>query len=201
VADRNVHFLDSRRHRRRHDDQSVAGSAHLASRAAGEPDRLQSHSSCLPQTSEHVRAVTRRGNSDGDIALASQSFNLALKQGVKSQVVAAGRQRRRIGRQRDGRNRGSIRLISDDQLRRDMLRIRGAAAVSEQQKLAATTHPLFQDLQRLDERPSEHLRSRLEGTAMLVQFVSKQDFRITRVQGAGRILMQHNLSPKSVTAN
>ena len=67
-------------------------------------------------------------------------------------VVADARQHARIGGQRDRRQRRALALKSSDELGRDVLRVRGAAAVAEQQQLAPVRQRVDDGRRRVEHR-------------------------------------------------
>jgi len=191
VTDGDVHLLDARRHRRRNDDERIAYIAHSSSRASRESYGLQSHGPGARQAPEDVLAVAGSRNTHGDIAPAAQSLDLPLEQAVEPQVIAASRQRRGVGGERDGGDGGAVRLVADDEFGGNVLSVGGTAAIAEQQEFAAAAQTGLYQFQGFHEGTAEHLRRCFEGSAMLAEFLSQQDLAIRQEHPAERLFAQH----------
>src|SRR5437763_9338543 len=77
----------------------------------------------------HVRALAARRVQHEQVTRLRQRLDLPRKYLVEPQIIGAGGQEGRIGRERDRPYRGTVALIADDVLSDDVLRVGGAAAV------------------------------------------------------------------------
>ena len=90
------------------------------------------------QRAIHVRRRAARRDPHRHVARAAQRVDLPREHGVVPEVVGDRRQHRRVRRQRHHRQRPARSpLEPPDQLRREMLRVRRAAAVAEHEHLPA----------------------------------------------------------------
>ena len=89
------------------------------------------------QPMKDVRAVARGGDSDDDIVQRSERFNLTGKDGVESEIICARREDGRVRGEGNRRQGAAVATEADDKLRGDMLRIRSAASIPEDQDLSA----------------------------------------------------------------
>ena len=91
----------------------------------------------------------------------AQRLELAREHAIEPVVIANRRQDARVGRQRDRRPRPAFLLVAADQFRREVLRIRRAAAIPEHQNRAA----LFQ--RRRDRLGNRDHRFHIRGHALV----------------------------------
>src|SRR5256885_1296789 len=92
---------------------------------------------------QHVGTLAAGGVQHHEITGAGQRFDLAGEDLVEAQVVAAGREERRVGGEGDRRQGAPVVAVADDVFGGQVLGVRGAAAVPRKKKRAAP-------LQRLD---------------------------------------------------
>ena len=85
----------------------------------------------------------------------AERFDLTGENISETQVVAACSQRRRVRRERDGCDRGTVRFVPDYKFCGDVLRISGASAVAEQQQFASPADRLLADIQNLRKRATK----------------------------------------------
>ena len=137
-----------RRDARGHDDGGIAQRAHRPAVPADEAGRAQpwrrasrSAASTLGLRPEvEMPTATSPGAAEG--------FDLAAEDRLEAEIVGAGGEGRGIRRQRDGCDRGRFCVVADHQLGGDVLRIAGAAAIAEDQQLAAGAQRTVPHLQR-----------------------------------------------------
>jgi hypothetical protein len=115
----------------------VGERGHVASTLGAKRGGDQPHRSSLLKGSDHIRTLSGRRDRDGDIAGLSQCLDLARECAFEAEIVARGRERRAIGGQRNGSDRGTIALVTDRQFGREMLGVGRAPSVSEEHQLAA----------------------------------------------------------------
>jgi len=94
---------------------------------------------------------------------------LAAKYRVKAEIVAGRRQDRGICGERHRRDRRPVRLVADHQFRSDVLSISGAAAVAENQQLAAPDGLRSATGRAFCERVAQPTHERLERGAVLIR--------------------------------
>ena len=107
-----------------------------------------------------MRGAARR-DPDCDIASPTECLDLAREDLVEAGVVADGGEDGCVGRQRHRRECRAVPLEATHELGGDVLRVRGAAAVSEQEDLAARAETPAD----LDGRPLQGLAAFLRQTA------------------------------------
>ena len=123
---------------------------------AAKSGRNQLAASRRAQGLQDVRALARGGHCQGHVSRPSQRLDLPGEQLLEAEVVAYGGERADVGAERDGRNRLAVGLEADRQLRRQALRVTGAAAVAEEQYLPAA----LQTVQALPTRSANWLGKR-----------------------------------------
>ncbi len=89
----------------------------------------------MPRTT--FGASPRGADADDDVAGPAERLDLAREDLLEGEVVGDGREGRGVGRQGDGRQRPSVPAEAAHQLGREVLRVGGAAAVAEDDQLAA----------------------------------------------------------------
>src|SRR3974390_2444717 len=101
--------------------------------------RDELHCLRLLQGGNDVRTPAGGRDGDSDIARPTQSFDLARKDALETEVVSGGGECGRVGGQSDRGNGGAVSYVADGQFGRKMLGIGGTAAVSKEQQLATAT--------------------------------------------------------------
>jgi hypothetical protein len=91
----------------------------------------------VAKAAQNVQTPTGGGYADGDIPRPPKRLNLTLEHRVEAQIICARRQGRRIRRQGDRGNRLSIRLVTNQQFRGDVLSVRRAAAVPKEKQFSS----------------------------------------------------------------
>src|SRR5215203_7427938 len=137
VNERAMYFLHSRREIVRDVDVHVDRRPDGAAATACECHRLQSTRFRILQACEHVCGGAARRDADCDVTGAAVRLYLADEDTVEPVIVGDRRHLSCIRRQRDRRQRAAFPQKAADELTREMLRVRGAAAVAEDEHLRA----------------------------------------------------------------
>jgi hypothetical protein len=130
-----VHFLNARSGLAGNGDQQIHRAAQLAAGFAGERRGENAVRFRLLHGSENIRAVPGCREGQRQIARASQRFDLAREDPVVAEIVAASGQRRGIGGERQSRQRAAVFRKADGQFGGEVLRVRRAAAIAEEEDL------------------------------------------------------------------
>ena len=94
---------------------------------------------CRLDRPQHVGRIAAGADGDQKIAAPRQRLDLPRENPIESRIVADTRQHRRIRGQSEGSQGASIPLEPIDELRRQMLSIRGAPAVSTEQDFSPSS--------------------------------------------------------------
>lgn len=105
----------------------------FASEGDGDTTALVSSFEC----GEDVRARATRRDAERDIARLGEGFDLSREDGFEAEVVAVRGQNGGVGREGESGEGRSIDAITHDKLGGEMLRVRGAATIAEEDDLLA----------------------------------------------------------------
>ena len=156
-----MHFLDARRARVRHVDVDVGVGQHLRDLAAvlaGHGDDAHFAFQCRLDGRQHVARVAGRGNRQQDVAGLAERLHLLAEDLVETVIVADGRDDRRVGGQRDARQRKALALEAADEFRREVLCVAGRAAVAAGEDLVAVGKRIEHQFNGLGNRLCEEVR-------------------------------------------
>lgn len=131
-----MNFLDEKGFVRRDRDDMFRDIFHKPGGPA-ECDRRELH---LPRTLKAAQDIFRFSGgrqADGDIALASERFDLACEDAIKSVIISDCRNACDFRGQRYRRQRAPLAQISPDKLRREVRRVGRTAAVTEDENFSA----------------------------------------------------------------
>ena len=104
---------------------------------AGEAERDHAALARRPQRQHDVRRAAGGGDAEQHVAGAAERMHLPLEHMDKAVIVADGGQRRTVGGQGDGGQRGAVVVHARDEFGGDVLGVGGAAAIAGDQQLAA----------------------------------------------------------------
>jgi hypothetical protein len=107
-------------------------------------------------------------------ALGAQRLELTREEPLESQIVADRRQRRGVGGERDGRDGLAVLDVANRKLGGEMLGIGGAAAIAEEQDLAAVADRRDGGVEEARERRLALRQRRLEHGRVLVEFAAEE---------------------------
>ena len=135
---RQVTFLDVRRDGAGDADGRIGQSRETASRGAGQRDHRKSLRTGAFGGADHVPGVAARRDGDQHVALPAERLHLTLEHALGTEVVRDGGEERRVGGERDRRDRWAEVVDREraDELRREVLGVRGAASVAADEELA-----------------------------------------------------------------
>src|SRR5439155_15229400 len=159
VPDQDVRLLDARRVRaRRHAQAEIDQTRERPAVATGEADGLDAELPAHLDRAQYARGAAAGGDGERDVAPGAERAHLAREHLIVAVVVGDGGGRRAAGGERDGGQRPPLALEPADELRREVLRVGGAAAVAEEEKLPPRA-----------ERLGDHVDGALEGVGVLLQ--------------------------------
>ena len=137
MAERDVHLLDAGRGARGNFQNVIGEVLHGTAIGAGKADGDHALRLRPVERAQHIGALARGRDADGDIARSTQSLDLAGKDLFITHVVGRGGQYRAVGGDGDGGDGRTVLDVAHGKLGREMLGIRGAAAIAEEHDLAA----------------------------------------------------------------
>ncbi len=126
------------------------------------------------QRREHVWAASGGRDTHGDVSGSPKRGDLPAEHLLEAQVVGTGGEGRGIGIERDRRDGRAIGLIADHELRGQVLGVRGAAPVAEEQQLAAGAHRTLPEREHLVEGTRQHRQQSVECRAVLVGLAAQE---------------------------
>jgi hypothetical protein len=143
-----------------------------SSRSTPHPDGAQGGSGARAETvaAEHlalvgrddgrddVRRIARRRDREQHVAFRPERAHLLREHLLERVVVRHRRQQRRVGRERDRRQLGSLALETPDELGGEVLGIRRGAAVAAREDLAVGEQAIGHQRARTRDRRSHRLR-------------------------------------------
>jgi len=132
-----MHFLNAGGGLAGDGDQQIHRAAQLAAGFAGEGGSENAGRFSLPHGRENIRTVSRRREGKRQIARAAKRFDLAREDLVEAEIVAASRERRSVGGERQSRQRAAVFGEADGELGGEVLRVGSAAAIAEEEDLTA----------------------------------------------------------------
>jgi len=151
VLEREMRLLDVHSDGRGDDDAVVAKAAHLAAVVAGQAESGDAHLLGLVQGFDDVGRVAGGGDTEEDVAGLTESFDLALEETVKAEVVASGRQDGGVGGESDGAQGRPIDGQANDELGHEVLSVRSRASVSGDEQFIPRLHGLRRKFADADE--------------------------------------------------
>lgn len=135
-----MHFLNAGGGLRGH-AENVVGDAHQEVRfRAGESGSDEALFPRRFQRQHDVAALAGGGKADGEIAAAAQGLDLAFEDMFIAHVVRRRRQHRGVGGECDGGDGGPVLDEAHGKFGGDVLRVGRAAAIAEEEQLAAVGH-------------------------------------------------------------
>jgi hypothetical protein len=152
VFEGEVGFLDVHGDGGGDDDVVVAEIAHLAAARAGEADGGDAGFAGLFEGVEDVGGVAGGGDSEKDVAGLAEGFDLAGKDLIETEVVAAGGEDGGVGGEGDGAEGGAGVGETDDELGDEVLGVGGGASVAGDEELVAGLHGVGGEFGDSDER-------------------------------------------------
>src|SRR3989454_8418229 len=159
VPDQDVRLLDARRVRARgHAQAEIDQAGERPAVAAGEADGLDAELPAHLDRAQYARGAAAGGDGERDVAPGAERAHLAREHLVVAVVVGDGGERRGVGGECDGGQRPPLALEPPDELRREVLRVGGATAVAEEEKLPPRA-----------ERLGDQVDGALEGVCVLLQ--------------------------------
>ena len=148
---------------RRHDQRVVGQRQQFAAVAA--EDRQATHAAQAGRLECHgqIRRLPARADADEHVAVAPERLDLAREHVLDVVVIGHRRQEDAVGRERDGREGGALRILEPpDELGREVLGIGGALPVAAEQELAAVGERADHDLGRLHDPAAQRAPRRLD---------------------------------------
>src|SRR5213078_5230259 len=131
--------------------------------AAGEGDGLDAELPARLDRAQHARGAAAGGDGERDVAPDAERAHLAREHLVVAVVVGDGGERRGVGGERDGSQRLPFALEPPDELRREVLRVGGAAAVAEEEEFPPAGERLGDQVHGARERLAILLQEDLAG--------------------------------------
>ncbi len=134
MADQDVTLLNAGRLPRRN-RQAIVG--HAPELSTGLPGQSGGNQAVLPGRFEpfpHAFGIAAGRNSDSNVARSGEGFDLARKDQIVAVIVTNCRDTRGVHGEREGGKRRAVEGKTAYKFGRDVLGIRGAAAVSEQNR-------------------------------------------------------------------
>jgi len=117
-----------------------SGSARPGERAAvaaGQSRGAEAELARRLERADHVWAPPGGADTDGEIAWPPERPQLAREDLIESEVVADRGERGGVGGERDRGNGRAVADVAHGELGREVLRVRGTAAIAEEHQLAA----------------------------------------------------------------
>ncbi len=142
MADHDMRFLDELGDRGRHADRSPTLFHHLAAGFTRQNDGLHAAGMRIFERAQYIFRVARCGNSDDDVTGSSGCLHLAFKHAGKAEIVSIRGQKARVRGECNSGSSGAVKGLTEDanELRRDVLRVRSAAAISAQEDFPPAAH-------------------------------------------------------------
>lgn len=138
MADNNVAFLNMCSLQFRYHDRNVDMHFQLSTIISEKADRRTTQLACHIDCSDHISAVATCGNTDKDVPFACVGFDLPSKYVVITVIVGHRGENGRVGSQGKSRQASTLGHKTPNQFCSDVLRVRGAPAISAQKEFVAT---------------------------------------------------------------
>jgi len=148
VAEQDVALLNARSIVRRHAQTNINIGFEFPAGAPGEGGSVHAQLSSESDSVKDVGGIAAGGYGNGNVAGAAKGFNLAGEDAAEAVIIGDGGDGGKICGQGERRKRGAIKGEAADEFRGDVLGVRGAAAITEEQNLVAA-------LERMDQRSGE----------------------------------------------
>jgi len=128
-------LLNAWRFVRRRRDQHIDKFAHAASGGPGEPNCKNAHLASDREGFQDTLGISGSADTDGHVSGDRQSLELSREHLFIAVIVGDGCNGGSIGMKGHGRQWTALAQIASQEFRGKMLRIRGAAAISEEERL------------------------------------------------------------------
>lgn len=148
MPEQDVALLNARSIVRRHAQTNINNGFEFAAGTPGEGSGVHAHFPGEGDSVKHVGGIAAGGNGNGNVAGAAKGFDLAGEDAAEAVIVGDGGDGGKICGQGERGKSGAIKGETANELRGDVLGVRGAAAITEEQNLVAA-------LEGLDERSGE----------------------------------------------
>jgi len=144
VAEQDVAFLNARSIVRRHAQTKINNGFEFAAGTPGEGGGVHAHFFGDRDGVKDVGGIAAGGNGDGDVAGAAEGFDLAGKDPAEAVIIGDGGDSGKICGQRERGKGGAIEGEAANEFRGDVLGVRGAATIPEEENLVAVLEGMNQ---------------------------------------------------------
>ena len=182
-----------------HDQARIGDRLDLAAVAAGERRGGDAHAARRLQRRDDVGRLAGGGDADGEVAAPADRLDLPREKLLEAEIVADRGERRRVGGQRDRGDRRAVLDVADGQLGREVLRIGGAAAIAEEQDLAAALEAGDGGRDELAEFAGQRLARVAQDRFVLVELAGEELVEIEPCHEMGSAGGQRRARRKSAT--
>ncbi len=148
VAEQDVAFLNARSIVRRHAQTNINKGFEFAAGTPGEGEGVHAHFPGDRDGVKDVGGIAAGGNGDSDVAGAAEGLDLARKDPAEAVIIGNGGDGGKICGQGERGKGGPIKGEAADEFRGDVLGVRSAAAIPEEENFVAL-------LERIDQRYGE----------------------------------------------
>jgi len=151
VAEQDVALLNARGIAGRHAETKINNRFEFAAGTSGEGGGVHAHLFGDGDGVKDVGRIAAGGDGNGDVAGAAEGFDLAGEDAAKAVVITDGGDGGDIGGERKCGESGAIEGEAADEFGGDVLGVRGAAAIAEEQDLVAALESMDQGSGELGE--------------------------------------------------
>ncbi len=148
VAEQDVALLNARSIVRGHAQTNINNGFEFAAGTSGKGGGVQAHFLGESDSMNDVGGIAAGGNGNGNVAGTAKGFDLAGEDAAEAVIIGDSGDGRKICRQRERGKSGAIKGEAAHEFRGDVLGVRGASAITEEENLVAA-------LEGSDERSSE----------------------------------------------
>jgi len=148
VAEQDVALLNARSIVGRHAQTNINKGFEFAAGTPGEGGGVHARFFGESDSVKDIGGIAAGGDSDGHVAGAAESFDLAGEDAAEAVIVGDGGDGGKICGQGERGKSGTIKGEAANEFRGDVLGVRGAAAITEEENLVAA-------LEGMDERSGE----------------------------------------------
>ena len=151
MTEQDVALLNARSIVRRHAQTNINNGFEFASGTPGEGGGVHAHFPGEGDSMKHVGGIAAGGNGNGNVAGATEGFNLPGEDAAEAVIIGDGGDGGKIRGQGKRGKSGAIKGEAANEFRGDVLGVRGAAAITEEENLVAALEGMDQGSGELGE--------------------------------------------------
>ena len=163
MAEQDVALLNARSIVRRHAQTNINKRFEFAAGTTGKGGSVHAHFLGESDGVKDVGGIAAGGDGDGNVAGVAKGFDLARKDAAEAVIIGDGGDGGKICSEGERGESGTIKGEAANEFRGDVLGVRGAATIAEEENLVAALEGMDQGSSELG-KAREKLRVAKEGT-------------------------------------